>query len=313
VIRQLYDGLATQVAGGRDGAAGVRTAHRRARIRDVSDVVLVALGAVLGFVIGMLGGGGGIVAVPLLVAAGETVLSASTMSLVVVGVGAAAALVPHARAGRVDWPIGLTFGALGAVGAVIGALLAGHIPAGWVLGGLAALLLIGAVTMLRAGRTARREAHDEEHRATMHDAASDSLLRDGPHLHGPAIVEAVRRTASPRTIALASGVGLVTGIFGVGAGFIVVPALVAAMRVPIKKATATALVVIVINSTVAFAARAGNLRDVHATLVLAALTAAFAVIGALVSRRVPAWILSTAFGTLMLAVATYTLVKAASL
>jgi uncharacterized membrane protein YfcA len=105
----------------------------------------------------------------------------------------------------------------------------------------------------------------------------------------------------------------VTGVFGVGAGFVVVPALVAAMHVPIKKATATALVVIVMNSAVAFVARAGNLRDVHATLVLAGMTAVFAVIGALVSRRVPGWALSTTFGVLMVGVALFTIGKAVSL
>jgi uncharacterized membrane protein YfcA len=281
----------------------------------VSDVVLAAVGAVLGLIIGMLGGGGGIIAVPLLVAAGEPVLSASTMSLVIVGIGAAAALVPHSRAGRVDWPVGLTFGALGAVGAVVGARIAGAIPPGILLGGLAVLLAVGAFTMLRAGRVARRESREPEHLRAEHDGEIDKVLLDAPHVHSPAdqLVAAVRRTATPRTIALATGVGLVTGVFGVGAGFVVVPALVAAMRVPIKKATATALVVIVINSCVAFAARAGNLRDVHATLVLAAVTAVFAVVGALVSRRVPAWALSTAFGSLMVLVAVFTIGKAVTL
>jgi len=281
----------------------------------VSDLVLVAVGAVLGLVIGMLGGGGGILAVPLLVGAGEPVLSASTMSLVVVGVGAAAALVPHSRAGRVDWPIGLTFGALGVLGAVVGARVAGSIPADWLLGGFAVLLVVGAFTMLRAGRVARRESLDVEHLRSSHDPDVARVLLDSPHVHGPSdqLVDAVRRTASPRTILLATGVGLVTGVFGVGAGFVVVPALVAAMHVPIKKATATALVVIVMNSAVAFVARAGNLRDVHATLVLAAMTAVFAVVGALVSRRVPGWTLSTTFGVLMVAVALFTIGKAFSL
>ena len=283
----------------------------------MSDLVLVLVGAALGMVIGMLGGGGGILAVPLLVAAGEPVLSASTMSLVIVGLGAAAALVPHSRAGRVDWPIGLTFGALGAVGAIVGARVAGSIPPHWLLGGFAVLLTAGAVTMLRAGRTARREAGDRDpaHRAIEHDPATEKVLLDAPHVHGATdeLVAAVRRTLTARTVALASAVGLVTGVFGVGAGFVVVPALVAAMHVPIKKATATALVVIVMNATIAFIARAGNLHDVRPTLVLAAMTAVFAVVGALVSRRVPAWVLSTSFGTLMVGVAVYTVIKAVSL
>ncbi len=103
---------------------------------------------------------------------------------------------------------------------------------------------------------------------------------------------------------------MVTGLFGVGAGFVVVPALVAAMRLPVKRATATALVVIVMNSAVALAVRHGSLTDLRATVELALVTAFFAVVGALVSRRIPGWILSTTFGALLALVAVYTLVKA---
>ena len=79
----------------------------------MTEPILLVVGAVLGLVIGMLGGGGGILAVPILVAIGQPVLEASTMSLVVVGTGAAAALVPHHRARRVDWPVGLPSGRWG--------------------------------------------------------------------------------------------------------------------------------------------------------------------------------------------------------
>ena len=104
--------------------------------------------------------------------------------------------------------------------------------------------------------------------------------------------------------------GLVTGFFGVGAGFVVVPALVSAVRVPIKRATATALVVIVVNSAVALVVRHGNLGPPAETLTLAAATATFAVVGALVSHRIPGWLLSATFGVLMLVVAVFTLTRA---
>ena len=109
---------------------------------------------------------------------------------------------------------------------------------------------------------------------------------------------------------MATGVGLVTGFFGVGAGFVVVPALLSAMRVPIKRATATALVVIVINSAVALVVRHGNLGPPAHTAALAAATALFAVVGAVVSHRIPRWLLSAAFGLLMVAVAVFTLARA---
>lgn len=290
----------------------------------MSLLALLLVGALLGTVIGMLGGGGGVLAVPLLVALGEPVLSASTMSLVVVGTGAAAALVPHQRAGRVDWRIGLAFGALGSVGAVVGARLSAVVPPDALLLGFAVLVLLGAGTMLRAGRTARavdalqREAGTAPVRRTP-SAVDDTALARHRAVAGLVDPVAAGDPPSPplrvgaKVVALATGVGLVTGLFGVGAGFVVVPALVAALRVPVKRATATALVVIVVNCAVALVAKHDHLTDPGTALELAALTAVFAVVGAVVSRRVPAWVLSSAFGSLLVLVAVYTLARALTL
>ena len=90
----------------------------------------------------------------------------------------------------------------------------------------------------------------------------------------------------------------------------VVPALVTAMRTPVRRATATALVVIVMNSAVALAVRHHSLGSVGLTAWLAGATAVFAVVGAAVSPRVPGWLLSAAFGTLMVVVAGYTVTRA---
>lgn len=285
----------------------------------MSLVALLLVGAVLGTVIGMLGGGGGVLAVPMLVALGEPVLSASTMSLVVVGTGAAAALVPHQRAGRVDWRIGTVFGALGSAGAIIGARLSGVVPPDVLLLGFAVLVLLGAGTMLRAGRTARRLQELQREAGLLEPRGADAevLARHravtglADPVEPPVLSPALRIT--PRVVVLATGVGLVTGLFGVGAGFVVVPALVAALHVPVKRATATALVVIVINSAVALVAKHDHLTDLPSAVELAAITAAFAVVGAVLSRRVPAWVLSSAFGSLLVLVAVYTLARALTL
>ena len=268
-------------------------------------LVLIAVGAMLGLVLGMLGGGGGILAVPALVALGEPVLVASTMSLVIVGTGAAAALVPHHRAGRIDWKVGLTFGALGSAGAVLGARAALAASASVLLGGLTVMLLAGAFAMLRAARRARRAPAVPEPALVVMagGAAAPSVPLALPET-------TAGQTSRTRIVALATGVGLVTGFFGVGAGFVVVPALVSAMRVPIKRATATALVVIVINSAVALAVRHRNLGPPAHTAALAAATAVFAVAGAVLSHRIPGWLLSAAFGMLMVAVAVFTVARA---
>ncbi len=272
-------------------------------------LILIAVGALLGLVLGLLGGGGGILAVPALVALGEPVLAASTMSLVIVGTGAAAAIVPHHRAGRIDWKVGITFGVLGSFGAVIGALAAQSASEAVLLVGLTLMLLVGSYTMLRAAYAARQAAIEAE--------AAPAVLVMASGAAAPSVRPAsqtppkIRPPAKPAWIlALATAVGLVTGFFGVGAGFVVVPALVAAMRIPIKRATATALVVIVINSAVALLVRHGNLGPPSQTVALAVAAAVFAVIGALVSHRIPGWLLSAAFGMLMVLVAGFTVTSA---
>ncbi len=292
--------------------SSTRPSRRTIAARDdvVNDpLLLLAVGASLGFVIGMLGGGGGILAVPLLVAVGLPFLEASTLSLVIVGAGAIAALVPHHHAGRVDWRVGLVFGALGAVGAVAGSRLAAVLSPVVLLAGLAVLLVGGALAMLRAatGELSRAESNAEADLEPVEVVVEDLL--------GAGTAAAPTTTRSPttsrvRVVALATSVGLVTGLLGVGAGFVVVPALVTAMKLPIKKATATALVVIVINSAVALSVRHASLGSPGVAAALAAASAVFAVVGALVSRRVPSWVLSGSFGVLMLLVAGYTIVKA---
>jgi uncharacterized membrane protein YfcA len=222
---------------------------------------------------------------------------------VIVGAGAAAALVPHHRAKRVDWKVGLTFGALGAVGAIVGARLAQYINPTILLGGLTVLLIGGAVTMLRSALG--------EHSRAETNAMQRLEMAGGATVPG-SVQEVGAGTSTGgsrlRVVGLASSVGLVTGLLGVGAGFVVVPALVSAMKLPIKKATATALVVIVMNSAVAAAVRHGSQGSVGVTVGLAAASATFAVIGALVSRRVPGWALSAAFAGLMILVAIYTVI-----
>jgi len=262
-------------------------------------IMVLIVGAVLGLVLGLLGGGGGILAVPLLVALGEPIIVASTMSLVIVGVGAAAALVPHHRAGRVDWRIGITFGLLGSAGAIVGARIAPLVSPMVILAGLLVLLVIGASLMLRSSRRSWRGPMPVQP-TTSH--------ADGTSIIDRSMTPPTPPVSWPKTVILASAVGLVTGVFGVGAGFVVVPALTAAMHVPVRRATATALVVIVLNCLVALGARHDHMGPLDLTVALAAVTAVFAVSGAYLSHLFPTWLLSASFGTLMIAVAIYTVI-----
>lgn len=223
---------------------------------------------------GLLGGGGGVLAVPVLLALGLTLDAASTTSLAVVGIGALAGLLTHARSGRVDWRIGTAFGVLGTAGAVAGSRLALVVDDRIQLGGFVVLLLLAAWGMLRG----RRGGGDDDAAVVVHWG---------------------------RTVLLATGVGLVTGFFGVGGGFIAVPALVLAVGMPMRRASATALLVIVINTAVAFAAHGTSHLDASLTAFIAVATAAGAVVGATVQPRVDARALQRAFGVLLLIVAAY--------
>lgn len=238
-------------------------------------VLPLAAGLALGLLLGMLGGGGGIIAVPVLLALGLPYAAATTTSLVVVFIGALAGLAIHARSGRVDWRVGATFGLVGSVGAVLGSRASTVVDTRLQLVGFVVLLLLAAFAMLR-----RRP--------------------------GPQVEDSVATTMRwGRVVLLATGVGLITGFFGVGGGFIAVPALVLAVGMPMRRASATALLVIAINTAVAFLAHGTAHLDLHLTAVIAAATATGAVVGALLQSRVNAAALQRAFGVLLLAVAVY--------
>lgn len=235
----------------------------------------LAAGLALGLLLGMLGGGGGIIAVPMLLALGLPYAAATTTSLVVVLIGALAGLAIHARSGRVDWRVGATFGLVGSVGAVLGSRASTVVDTRLQLAGFVVLLLLAAFAMLR-----RRRGPQVEDSAT-------TTMRWG------------------RVVLLATGVGLITGFFGVGGGFIAVPALVLAVGMPMRRASATALLVIAINTAVAFVAHGTSHLDLRLTAVIAAATAAGAVVGALLQGRVNSAALQRAFGVLLVAVAVY--------
>ncbi|MFC3688857.1 sulfite exporter TauE/SafE family protein [Aquipuribacter hungaricus] len=215
-----------------------------AAIVDGNLWLVLLLAVAVGVSLGLLGGGGSILAVPLLVyVAGLDSKEAIATSLFVVGVTSLAALVPHARAGRVRWRTGLVFGAAAMVGAYAGGRLAAFIPGTVLLIAFSLMMLATAVAMIRG----RREM--KEH---------DGQMRVG--------------------LVLAEGgvVGLVTGMVGAGGGFLVVPALVLLGGLPMSIAVGTSLLVIAMKS---FAGLGGYLASVQIDWGLAAAVTAAAVLG----------------------------------
>ncbi|MCR5869712.1 MULTISPECIES: sulfite exporter TauE/SafE family protein [unclassified Sphingomonas] len=177
-------------------------------------------GALIGLVLGLVGGGGSILAVPLLVhvvGVGSAHAAIGTAA-VAVAANALAGLVGHARAGTVKWRCGGLFAVAGVVGAAAGAEL------GKAIDGQRLLLLFGLL-MIAIGLTMLRERRGVE----MPDVR---LTRDtAGHL-------------VPRLVPAGLAVGLASGFFGIGGGFLIVPALIAATRMPLTYAVGTSLVVV---------------------------------------------------------------------
>ncbi|MEV4765484.1 sulfite exporter TauE/SafE family protein [Micromonospora chokoriensis] len=227
----------------------------------------IGLAVLIGVSLGLLGGGGSILAVPLLVYVADLpAKEAIATSLLVVGATSVVGVIPHARAHRVRWRTGLIFGLAGMTGAYAGGRLAGLIPGGVLLTGFAVMMLATAVAMIRGRR-------DADGRAAPHELPVPRVILDG-------VV-----------------VGLVTGLVGAGGGFLVVPALALLGGLPMSVAVGTSLVVIAMKS---FAGLAGYLSSVHIDWGLAAAVTAAAVVGSLVggrlTARIPADILRKAFG-----------------
>lgn len=257
------------------------------------------LGLLIGLAMGGLGGGGSVLAVPVLVyAVGQDPRTATTSSLLIVGLTSLVALLSHAREGRVRFGSGLLFGALGTAGSVAGSALSNRVPGPVLLVAFAALMAVVATLMFRHAGNGRNGAEP------------------GTRPPEPILTLRPLHCACPRAVKLlvtATLVGLLTGFFGVGGGFAVVPALVLALGFPMPAAVGTSLLVIAVNSATALGAR---LVEGHQALdwsVIGAFTAA-AVVGSLVGARVmtrtPPQRLIRAFAVLVAGVATYTAVQA---
>lgn len=183
-------------------------------------VLALASGGLIGLVLGLVGGGGSILAVPLLVyvvGVGSPHAAIGTAAVAVTA-NALASLIGHARAGRVKWRCASVFAVAGVVGAALGAELGKSIDGKRLLA-LFGLLMIGVgLSMLRR----RRGAEAPDVRLTRDSAAM--LL--------------------PRLIPIGLGVGLAAGFFGIGGGFLIVPGLILATAMPLSFAIGTSLVVV---------------------------------------------------------------------
>ena len=272
-------------------------------------ITAVAAGALIGLSLGALGGGGSIMAVPVLVyLLDQSPAQATTGSLVVVGATSLIAAVAAHRAGNVLLGRGLVFGLVAIGGAAAGAKASAHVPEDILLAAFATLML------LVGGLMAWRQLHRHRSHRTHPDAGHPHAAR--PTLDDPIITFSPTFDCQcPRALKVlitATAVGLLTGFLGVGGGFLVVPALLLALALPLEYAAGTSLVVITITSISALAVRAGTgtSLDWGPVLVLTAASAVAAVAGAQLVDQVETNRLQGAFTVLVLAVAVYTATRA---
>lgn len=180
----------------------------------------IAAGAAIGLTLGLVGGGGSILAVPLLVhvVGLESAHVAIGTAAVAVAANALAGLAGHARAGTVKWRCAGVFAAAGIAGAAVGAEAGKAMDGGQLLMLFGLLMIVVGLSMFRGRGVA--------------EAPGVRLTRDSAAV------------LLPRLVAAGLGVGLASGFFGIGGGFLIVPALVAATRMPMRNAVGTSLVVV---------------------------------------------------------------------
>ncbi|WP_225094754.1 sulfite exporter TauE/SafE family protein [Streptomyces sp. CoH27] len=246
-------------------------------------LLALAAGAVIGLTLGALGGGGSVLAVPALIyLLGFTPVAATTAALVIVSVTSATALSAHARDGHVRWRTGLLFAAAGIGPAMLGGALAARLPAAALTLGFAVVAAVAALRMLRP-------------RSSAHEAARESA-----------------RVRPGRAAAAGAGLGTVTGVLGVGGGFLAVPALVGVLGMRMRAAVGTSLLVITVNSLAALATRTGTASGLDWAVI--GPFAGAAVLGAWDGRRLaaklPARTLQRAFAVVLLGVAGFMLADA---
>ncbi|MEZ5681277.1 MAG: sulfite exporter TauE/SafE family protein [Erythrobacter sp.] len=253
-------------------------------------VETLASGAVIGFVLGLVGGGGSILAVPLLVywVGVESAHEAIGTAAVAVALNALIGLFGHARARNVKWNCALVFSASGVVGAALGAeagkaMNGEHLLAAF--GGL--MVVVGALTI-----RGRKGGSDPDVRL---DAAS-------------------ARRLLPRLVGLGLAVGLLAGFFGIGGGFLIVPGLIAATAMPIGVAVGSSLVVV---SALGLTTSASYALSGYVDWVLVALLAAGGLVGSVFGRLLGVRLaqsknlLDRGFGAMVIAIGLFVILKPA--
>ncbi len=295
-------------------------------------LLTLPLGLLVGLALGALGGGGSILAVPALVyVVGLGAKEAVTTSLVIVGVAAIGGMVGHWRAGRVRVAAGLWFSLAGVAGSLLGTRLNRSVNPEVLLAAFAVVMMIAAWRMWVTARsqdlfaaTSASAMNSSSGPTTPTDqpktdpglvSHSDTAAVDDHPTKSPGLlpVAGLRMSTVAKVIVAGTVVGFMTGFFGVGGGFIIVPALVLALGFEMPIAVGTSLLVIAVNCGVSLTSRLATTGvDWRIAVPFTAVGLLGAVAGNHLSSRTRAPTLLRWFTVLLVVVATYTLARSAA-
>lgn len=245
------------------------------------------LGAVVGVLMGAFGGGGSLLAIPILVyVVGQGVVAAQATALVIVAAASFAGLLAHLSAGDVRWRMGATFGLAAGVAALAGSALAEALDPDVLLLAFAPVMLAGA--WLLVSDRVRRPADFQ------------------PWRFGVDLAEVVR------VIALGVGAGFGIGLFGVGGGFVIVPVMVLVLHLSMIEAVGTSLLVVLVGSSFALADRlASGLVEASVAVPFAAAALLGALAGQRLAERTETDRLQRSFAGVIAVAAVYTGISSA--
>lgn len=270
--------------------------------RDRTVAAAAAAGSVVGLSLGLTGGGGAIFAVPLLVyGLGVEPRCAVSVSLVTVAVTALVGTIDRARRGAVEFRTGLLFAAAGMLTAPLGSRLGDRLPSEALLAAFACVMLVIAVRMWWKAADGRERASA----AVFAGGVGPTCSRDA----------AGRLWMTTRCFVLLALVGLVvgllSGLFGVGGGFLIVPALVAFATMDVTRAVGTSLFVMTLVGTAAVVTQLATGRtvppDVTAGFVTGSVPALL--VGSAIGRRVSGPVLARIFAVAIVLVAAFMIAK----
>ncbi|MFE7120049.1 sulfite exporter TauE/SafE family protein [Streptomyces sp. NPDC057654] len=248
-------------------------------------ILALVAGAVVGLALGALGGGGSVLAVPALIyLLGFTPAAATTASLIIVTATSLTALYAHARAGHVRWKAGAAFAAAGILPAAGAGAATAHLPQEALTIAFAVIAAVAAAKMLRSPSPSPADA----------DRAEGGGVRPF------------------KAAGAGAGLGALTGLLGVGGGFLAVPALVTVLSFEMESAIGTSLLVISTNSLASLATRSTAAATLDWAVIGPFIGAA--ILGAWDGKRLSAKVsgprLQRIFAVALLAVAAFMLVDA---